>query len=132
MSVVFTEESRAAVESLKRRQASALTELLHLACDRKPTAGSHEMVYTVEVMRTSYGTAWVAIRPDIPTLGEDNLLRNLERIETWHVHIGKRGKLEAWTYPKSLQQFAGKTWCGINIMLTELEKKRRAEKRSES
>lgn len=28
------------------------------------------------------------------TLPETNALRGCERIETWHVHVGKRGRLE--------------------------------------
>jgi hypothetical protein len=129
MSIVFTDRE---LDRLPRKQAAAVGVLLRRVTDRRHEAAGHEVVYTVEVKRTSYGTAWVTIRPDIPSLPETNALRGCERIDSWHVHVGKRGKLEAWSYPHSLDQFAGETWCGIHIMLTELEKQRRAEKRSKS
>jgi hypothetical protein len=115
--IKFTDGSSRVVQGFSLRQARALEKLLHRAATDEYAGTNPEtiIVYEVEVRATTYGTAWVTIRPDIPSLPPGNALRTMTMIETWHVHVGKRGKLEAWMYPRSLEQFAGGEWCGVHV-----------------
>lgn len=131
--IKFTD--RTADTKLNARQQRALAELLRRAAADEYAGTNPDTVIEYAVDVYTYGDSarrdvWVTVRPDIPSLPPGNALRVTTAIETWHVHIGKRGKLEAWTYPRSLDQFAGREWCGIHVMITELEKQRRAAKRA--
>jgi hypothetical protein len=122
--IVFVEGSTPAVEALSKRQRRALDTLLNHACD-KGCAGAREVEYSVDVRRTATDGAWVYIQPDVPGLPPENALRILTRLETWHAHIGPRGGLSAYTYPRTLDQFSGLRWCGILIVPTATNRKRR-------
>lgn len=102
---------------LNKSQADALEVLIYrLAHDDRQTVGTgHEVEFTFELKPTDYGVVWVRVFKDIPGLPKNNILRALERMDTWLVEIGKRGKLTAHITPKSLHQFKGSAWCGIHI-----------------
>lgn len=95
-------------------QERALASLLGLV-ERDQLSCPREMVFTVDLKATTYGEVWVGIKPDIPSLPAGNALRVLVQIGTWYVRIGRRGRLVAHIYPRSLDQFAGSDWCGIAI-----------------
>lgn len=67
-----------------------------------------------DVEATDHGTFWIKAQTEYTALPENNVLRALSH-EFWHVSVGKRGSLTAWTYPKSLKQFKGKSFLGVNI-----------------
>lgn len=54
------------------------------------------------------GAVWVRVQPDMPQLGECNLLRALCRMDCWNVLITKRGAVRVYSCPKSMEQFAGR------------------------
>lgn len=101
--------------TLTAPQFRALETLLAVVCKDGLVGHTTPIVYTIAVTHTDYGGAWVSIKPDLPNLPESNALRSCYRMDTWHVHIGKRGKLEAWSYPRPFDQFKGRTWLGIHI-----------------
>lgn len=49
---------------------------------------------------------WVTVQTDMVLLPETNLLRVLSS-EFWLIKVGKRGKVEAVTYPSCYKQFKG-------------------------
>lgn len=67
-----------------------------------------------KVTDTSYGIKWISAQQEITSLPKGNLLRALDH-NYWHIEVGKRGALTAHAYPKSLEQFKGKKFFGINI-----------------
>ena len=68
------------------------------------------------VSETSYGTMWIKAQVDYLGLPENNLLRALSR--TYYlVRVGRRGALTMKIGPKSLEQFEGGSFFGINIKL---------------
>jgi hypothetical protein len=68
-----------------------------------------------EVTPTGYDYGfWVSAEVEMTGLGKNNVLRILSE-EHWHVYIGPRGKIDAHSYPRSLEQFKGGEFLGINI-----------------
>lgn len=114
---------------LNRKQEAAIRALVHELTGQWFVNGvvtgpakyvgtdpANEILWQFTVKATSYGTAWVTVHADVPSLGENNVLRVLTCGDNyWHVEVGKRGKLTAFAYPRSVEQFAGKEWCGIHI-----------------
>ena len=104
--------------------------------DRKPTPGQQRALdrfrrYVEDSLNTNpkYGdqitkwelTAagynaswWLSVETELMNLPEGNLLRALDH-EFWHLFIGARGRIEAHSYPKSLEQFKGQRVFGINF-----------------
>ena len=69
--------------------------------------------FTVEP--TEYGVLWIKARQEAnESVPANSLLRLLQRT-TWMVQVGRRGALTIHMGPKSLAQFAGKSWLGFNI-----------------
>ena len=68
-----------------------------------------------DVQPTDYGKIWVAVDFGCPN-APNSMLAILAEMDNWLVCIGKRGKIEAWVYPDSVKDFAGKTWCRIHII----------------
>ena len=61
-----------------------------------------------EVEATEYGTFWIIAEIDYTNLPEGNTLRFVGR-EFWMVSVGKRGGLVARQFPKSFEQFIGRS-----------------------
>lgn len=100
--------------NLNKSQQVALRALINDVCGHKQEAAGHEIVWTVEVEPTEYGTAWVSLKQDIPTLSENNALRSFTRMDSWFVSIGKRGALDAHCYPNYARSFKGQRLGRIN------------------
>ena len=67
-----------------------------------------------DVQPTDYGTLWVTAETELTGLPAGNLLRALDHTH-YFVSIGKRGALTMKIGPKSLDQFEGRQFLGINI-----------------
>lgn len=61
---------------------------------------------------TDYGTVWVRVEYSAKP---GSLLDAIVSSDGWFIQIGPRGKAVAWSYPKAVEQFAGRKWCGIHI-----------------
>ncbi|CAB4152022.1 hypothetical protein UFOVP938_60 [uncultured Caudovirales phage] len=66
------------------------------------------------VKPTEYGTAWISAELEITSLPKTSLLRALDR-QSWFVEVGKLGCLTVHIGRKSLEQFKGKKFFGMNI-----------------
>ena len=73
-----------------------------------------DTVDSFEVTTTDYGSVWVAATTDMTKLGEGNLLRFLDR-QHWHVQVGKGGRIDVWSAPKSFDQFRGGRAFNMNF-----------------
>lgn len=69
-----------------------------------------------EVSATEYGTLWIKAQVELTGLPEGNLLRAIDH-EHYFVSVGRRGALTMRMGPRSLRQFEGKQFLGINIRL---------------
>ena len=65
-----------------------------------------------EVEPTEYGTFWVSAEV---AAGEVGSMLHAVTSERWFVEVGKRGALNAHSFPKSLEDYKGRSWCGVNI-----------------
>ncbi len=73
-----------------------------------------KQITNLDVKDTDYGTVTVSLQVESLGLPENNLLRVIDH-EFWLFFIGKRGAITARMYPKSLDQFKGRQYLGINI-----------------
>jgi hypothetical protein len=67
-----------------------------------------------ETTPTDYGCFWVLAETDMLGLGENNLLRFLDR-QHWYVQIGRGGSITVWSSPKHFHQFKGKRAYCMNF-----------------
>ena len=58
------------------------------------------------------GSLWLSVETEYMGLPETNLLRALDH-DYWHFLIGRSGKMEAHSYPKSFEQFKGRKAFGF-------------------
>lgn len=79
---------------------------------KNPAYGDTVTVFNAEP--TSYGTLWITARTEMVGLPEGNVLRCVSA-EHWFVSVGKRGALTVKMGPKSLKQFKGRKFMGLNI-----------------
>jgi hypothetical protein len=70
-----------------------------------------------EVKEVTPGRYFITAQRDMTKLSEGNLLRFLEH--TYYLFsIGRGGAVDMLMGPRSLEQFIGRRWCGMNIRLT--------------
>lgn len=104
---------------LPKSQANAVARFVRMmqeSVDRANAIAQSEgtkQALEVEVMTMDYGAVWISLKVTYPN-AKGTLLSAIGT-EYWHVHVGKRGALTAWSYPNSVKQFAGRKWCGVNI-----------------
>lgn len=96
----------AAVERVRRLIQGGITQVSAERYGRKITK--------FDVETTTYGTLWISVEVDDTALPDTNVLKFMDH-EHWYISIGKRGAITAHSYPRSLEQFAGSSYCGINI-----------------
>lgn len=85
---------------LNRSQERALqTIIATLAGKEDSQSAGHEVAFTVTVEPTTYGNVWVKVEQDIPTLGENNVLRAFTRMDSWFISVGPRGAMNARCFP---------------------------------
>ena len=102
---------------MNKSQTNAIERVRHLIQRNISTSSAErygQKITKFEVEPTTYGTLWVSVEVDDTALPDSNLLKFMDHAH-WLISIGKRGGITAHTYPRSLEQFAGSNWCGINI-----------------
>jgi len=77
-----------------------------------PDYGDQLVEFSVEP--TDYGTLWITAKTDMTKLGENNLLRALDR-QYWLVSVGRRGAINVKMAPKSFDQFSGRRAFCMNF-----------------
>jgi hypothetical protein len=105
---------------LNKRQQNAVARLRRMfddsAARANAVASSEATKQAVEfaVKDSSAGSgAWVSV--DIVYPNAKGTLLSAIGSEHWFIAVGERGALTAYSYPKSVEQFAGRQWMGINI-----------------
>ncbi len=93
---------------MNKYQQQSVEFLIHHITERLDSTPKYDdQISVFETDHTEYGTVWITLQTEMLGLPENNMLRVLSH-EYWHVHIGKRGKIEAYSYPKSYEQFKGR------------------------
>ena len=102
------------LSDLNRSQQRGAQRVINQINERVERLAKYEAVSEIELNRCGSLVSIIA-RVKMPKLGEGNLLRYLEESEYFHCFIGRRGAVNAVTFPKSFDQFKGRRAFGINI-----------------
>ena len=95
----------------QQRGARRLINQINESAERNQRYGP---AIAVEINRWEHLVS-ITVRQELPQLGEGNLLRYLTEADYFHAFIGRRGAVNAVTYPKSFKQFKGRRVFGINV-----------------
>jgi len=99
---------------INKSQQFAIDRIKYHLEDNRGHLAEHPLVMT-EFKVTELGAGGrlsVTAQRDITSLPKGNLLRFLDH-EYWHFFVGRRGGIEAISYPKSYKQFKGKRAFGF-------------------
>ncbi len=100
---------------LNQKQQQAITRLKDVMTIHQGQTKYPLNLTRFEVTKSEYGDVMISAEMQHgDTVPENSLLRIVDR-QFWVVFVGKRGALTAKIGPKSLQQFQGKKFLGINI-----------------
>lgn len=102
-------------ELLPAQRSAVLRFLKNCIDDVIDRHREYDPVLHMRINAISCGRISVTAHVDLEGLGEGNLLRFIVSGERWHLFIGPRGGVEAVSYPKSIEQFKGRQFMGINI-----------------
>jgi len=103
------------INDLNKSQQRGAIKIIDEMNDRARRMEKYNPALNVEILTTD-GLVSIIARIELHGLGKGNLLRYIEEGEYFHAFIGKRGAVNAVTYPKSCDQFKGRrTFSGINF-----------------
>jgi hypothetical protein len=74
-----------------------------------------DAVSVFEITTTEMGAVWIHAETEMLKLPQSNLLRAVSH-QHWHVNVGKGGRLEVWSAPKSFHQFKGGRAFGMSFI----------------
>lgn len=99
----------------KYQQQSIAFVKNHITRDLDTNPKYNDQITVFKTELTDYNTVWLTVETELMGLPVNSVLRALDH-NHWHFHIGKRGKIEAYSYPDSYKQFKGqKVFTHIHV-----------------
>lgn len=95
--------------SLNKSQTEAIEYIKRFMKNRMSGKFDHSLSFNIQMVE---GSLWVQTSFE---QGKPGTLLHALSDESYNLKIGKRGKITAISYPKSLDQFKNKTFLGIHI-----------------
>ena len=103
------------MNDLNKSQRRGAMKIIRDCNDRAQRLQKYGVALSVQLQRYGKLVSIIA-KVKLHGLGEGNLLRYTQESEYFHAFIGTRGKVKAVTYPKSLEQFKGRSnYTGIHF-----------------